>query len=216
MMGMTHLLHIDSSITGEHSISRPLTARAAAAWRAAHPEGTVTYRDLSTDPLPHLDTATHISRIVPPEEHTPEQAKGWRLIKELIDEVKAADTVLLGLPLYNFGPPSTVKSWVDHLIAPGLSIDPETNQGLLGGRDFIVLASRGGGYGEGTPREGWDHAQSWIPHGVSLTGLEPRFVTAELTMAKTNPAMADLIPLAEASQAEAERVIDALWAPVAA
>ncbi|WP_191259047.1 FMN-dependent NADH-azoreductase [Amycolatopsis oliviviridis] len=213
---MTHLLHIDSSITGEHSISRHLTARAAAAWRAAHPEGTVTYRDLGADPLPHLNTATHLSRAVPPEQHTPEQAEGWRLIKELIDEVKAADTVLLGLPLYNFGPPSTVKSWVDHLIAPGLSIDPETNQGLLGGRDFIVLASRGGGYGEGTPRAGWDHAQSWIPHGVSLTGLEPRFVTAELTMAKVNPAMADLIPLAEASQAEAERAIDALWTPVAA
>ncbi len=99
---------------------------------------------------------------------------------------------------------------------PGLTLDAETREGLLGDRHFIVVTSRGGGYGEGTPREGWDHAQSWIPHGVSLTGLEPRFVTAELTMAKTNPAMAELIPLAEASQAEAERAIDALWTPVAA
>lgn len=213
---MTHLLHIDSSITGENSASRRLTARAAAAWRAAHPEGTVAYRDLGADPLPHFDAVSNAARSVPPDQHTPDQAEAWRLITRLVDEVKAADTVLLGLPLYNFGAPSTVKAWVDHLIVPGLTIDPETSKGLLSGRDFIVLASRGGGYGEGTPREGWDHAQSWIPHGVALTGLEPRFVTAELTLAKVNPAMADLIPLADASQAEAERAIDALWTPVAA
>ncbi len=216
IMGMTHLLHIDSSITGENSASRRLTARAAAAWRAAHPEGTVTHRDLNAEPLPHFDAASNAARMVPPDQHTPEQAAAWRLMTELIDEVKAADTVLLGLPLYNFGAPSTVKSWVDHLIVPGLAFDPETGQGLLGGRDFIVLASRGGGYGEGTPREGWDHAESWIPHGVSMTGLEPRFVTAELTLAKVNPAMADLIPLADESQAAAERAIDALWTSVAA
>ncbi|RSM80845.1 FMN-dependent NADH-azoreductase [Amycolatopsis sp. WAC 01375] len=213
---MTNLLHIDSSITGEHSTSRRLTARAAAAWRAAHPEGTVTYRDLGADPLPHLGAAANTAKFVPPEQHTPAQGEAWRLITDLVDEVRSADTILLGLPLYNFGAPSTVKAWVDHLIVPGLTLDAETREGLLGDRDFIVVVSRGGGYGEGTPREGWDHAQSWIPHGVSLTGLAPRFVTAELTMAKTNPAMADLIPLAEASQAEAERVIDALWAPVAA
>ncbi|ANN18649.1 FMN-dependent NADH-azoreductase [Amycolatopsis orientalis] len=213
---MTHLLHIDSSITGENSTSRRLTARAAAAWRAAHPEGTVTYRDLGADPLPHFDAVGNVARLTPPDQHTPEQAERWRLFTELVGEVKSADTILLGLPLYNFGPPSTVKAWVDHLIVPGLSFDPQTKQGLLGGRDFIVLASRGGGYGEGTPRAGWDHAESWIPHGVALTGLEPRVVIAELTMAKVNPAMADLIPLADASQAEAERAIDALWTPVAA
>ncbi len=78
--------------------------------------------------------------------------------------------MLLGLPLYNFGAPSTVHAWVDHIVAPGLSIDAETGGGLLDGTDFIVLASRGGGYGPGTPREGWDHAEAWLPHAVSLTG----------------------------------------------
>jgi FMN-dependent NADH-azoreductase len=209
---MAHLLHIDSSITGEASVSRRLSARAAAAWRAAHPDGTVTYRDLGANPLPHLDTAGGTARAVPPEQHTPAQAASWALTRELVGEIQAADTVLLGLPLYNFGPPSSVKTWVDHLIAPGLSVDHETMSGLLGGREFIVLASRGGGYGEGTPREGWDHAELWLPHGVSLTGLEPRFVTAELTLAHVNPAMAELIPLADASLATAERTIDELWA----
>ncbi|MFI5590217.1 FMN-dependent NADH-azoreductase [Amycolatopsis sp. NPDC051758] len=210
---MAHLLHIDSSIQGERSVSRRLSARAAAAWRAAHPEGTVTYRDLGANPLPHLDAAGGAARAVPPEQHTPEQAASWARTLEVVNEVKAADTVLLGLPVYNYGAPSSVKSWVDHLIAPGHSVDHETMAGLLGGREFIVLASRGGGYGEGTPREGWDHAEQWLPHGVSLTGLEPRFVTAELTLAHVNPAMAELIPLADASLATAERVIDELWVP---
>ncbi|MEU7690761.1 FMN-dependent NADH-azoreductase [Microbispora sp. SCL1-1] len=213
---MPHLLHIDASIQGERSVSRKLTARAVAAWRAAHPGGTVAYRDLGSSPLPHLDQESGLARVVPPEQHTPAQAASWRLTEELVGEVKQADTIVLGLPLYNYGPPSSVKSWVDHLIAPGLSYDPTTNQGLLGGREFLVLASRGGGYQPGTPREGWDHAEPWLPHGLSMTGLEPRFITAELTLAHVTPAMAELIPLAEKSLAAAEQAIDGLWAPVAA
>jgi FMN-dependent NADH-azoreductase len=79
-----------------------------------------------------------------------------------------------------------------------------------------VLASRGGGYNEGTPREGWDHAEPWLPHGLAPTGLEPRFITAELTLAEVNPAMAELIPLAAKSLAAAEQAIDGLWSPASA
>jgi FMN-dependent NADH-azoreductase len=208
---MAHLLHIDSSITGERSVSRKLTARTRDVWRAAHPEGTVTYRDLGSNPLPHLDADTGLARMVPPGQRTPAQLTSWALTEQLVDEIKHADTILLGLPLYNFGAPSSVKTWVDHLIAPGLTIDPETKAGLLAGREFIVLASRGGGYGEGTPRHGWDHAQPWLPHAISHIGLEPRFITAELTLAHTNPAMAELIPLADQSLADAENAIDNLW-----
>jgi FMN-dependent NADH-azoreductase len=209
---MPHLLHIDTSIQGDQSASRRLSARAADRWRAAHPDGTVTYRDFGADPIPHLDAAGGLARLTPPESHTPAQAASFARSVELIDEIKQADTVLLGLPLYNFGPPSTVKSWVDHLVAPGLSFDPETHEGLLGDTEFIVLATRGGGYGPGTPRHGWDHAETWLPHGVLLTGLSPRFITAELTMADSNPALAELRPLAAASLATAERDIDDLWA----
>jgi FMN-dependent NADH-azoreductase len=191
---MAHLLHIDSSVRGDQSVSRRLTALAAERWRATHPGGTVTYRDLAVDPIPHLNPAVPAT-----------------LSAELIDEIKRADTLLLGLPLYNFGAPSTVHSWVDHIVAPGLSIDPETGQGLLADTDFVVLASRGGGYGPGTPREGWDHAQAWLPHAVSMTGLQPRFITAELTMADSNPAMAELRPLAAESLSRALAAIDQLW-----
>jgi FMN-dependent NADH-azoreductase len=213
---VAHLLHIDSSIRGDASVSRKLSARAADVWRAAHPGGTVTYRDLGRDPLPHLDAAGGLAPMLPPDQHTPAQAASWALTEELVNEIKEADTILLGLPLYNFGAPSSVKAWVDHLIAPGLSIDPETHAGLLGGRDFVVLASRGGGYGEGTPREGWDHAEPWLPHALASTGLEPRFITADLTLAEVTPAMAELIPLAAKSLAAAEQAIDGLWAPVSA
>jgi FMN-dependent NADH-azoreductase len=213
---MAHLLHIDSSITGERSVSRKLTARTRDVWRAAHPGGTVTYRDLGSSPVPHLDADTALARMVPPEQRTPAQAASWALTEQLVNEIKQADTILLGLPLYNFGAPSSVKAWVDHLIAPGLTIDPETKAGLLGGREFVVLASRGGGYGEGTPRHGWDHAQPWLPHAISHIGLEPHFITAELTLAHSNPSMAELIPLAEQSLAEAERAIDSLWTPALA
>src|SRR6195256_5880371 len=140
-----HLLHIDSSIRGESSISRRLTARAAGVWRAAHPGGTVTYRDLGADPLPHLDSDGGLARMVAPAEHTPVQATSWALTKQLIDEVERADTILLGLPVYNFGAPSTVKAWVDHLIAPGLSLDPATKEGLLGGGGLLLLGAPGGG-----------------------------------------------------------------------
>ncbi|WP_182902921.1 FMN-dependent NADH-azoreductase [Microbispora sp. H10830] len=212
---MSHLLHIDASIQGERSVSRKLTARAVAAWRATHPGGTVTYRDLGSTPLPHLDQDSGLARMVPREQHTAAQAASWRLTEQLVGEVRQADTIVLGLPLYNFGAPSAVKSWVDHLIAPGLSYDPATGEGLLGGRDLLVLASRGGGYGAGTPREGWDHAEPWLPHGLSMTGLRPRFITAELTLAYVTPAMTELIPLADKSLAAAEQAIDGLWAAAA-
>lgn len=191
---MAHLLHIDSSVQGDRSVSRKLTRRAAEQWRAAHPGGTVTYRDLAAHPLPHLDPGTSST-----------------LRAALIGELKAADTVLLGLPLYNFGPPSSVKAWVDHIVAAGVSIDMATGEGLLGGKDFVAIETRGGGYGPGTPREGWDHAQTWLTHGVSLTGLQPRFVVVELTMAETNPAMAELKPLAARSLADGQAAIDQLW-----
>jgi FMN-dependent NADH-azoreductase len=206
-----HLLHVDSSIQGDRSTSRKLSARAADVWRTAHPRGTVTYRDLGSNPVPHLDAAGGLAGRVPAEQRTPAQAATWALTEELINEVKEADTILLGLPLYNFGAPSSVKAWVDHLIAPGLSVDAETRAPLLGGRELVVLASRGGGYAEGTPRYGWDHAEPWLPHALSITGLEPRFITAELVLAHTTPAMAALIPLAEQSLAEAERAVDGLW-----
>ena len=89
-----------------------------------------------------------------------------------------------------------------------------TQEGLLAAGSSSCSPSRGGGYAPGTPREGWDHAEPWLPHGAAHDGLVPRFITAELTLAETTPAMAALTPLAAESLAAAERAIDDLWASV--
>jgi FMN-dependent NADH-azoreductase len=181
-----------------------------------HPGGTVTYRDLAIHPVPHFDAVTGLARMIRQEDRSRAQQLSYALSVELVEEIKQADTVLLGLPLYNFGPPSTVKAWVDHLIALGHSIAADGSGGLLGDTEFIVLHARGGGYAAGTPREGWDHAEPWLQHALSSTGLSPRFITAELTLAEVNPAMFDLKPLAAESLARAEAAVDELWAGVLA
>src|ERR1700744_2317640 len=173
---MSHLLRIASSILGDQSTSRALTRRAADRWHETHPGGSETYRDLGEAPLPHFDTPGGLARMVAPDQHTPAQAESYARSVELIDELKQADTVLLGLPLYNFGPPSTVKSWIDYVIAPGVSFNPATGEGFVGEPELVVLGSRGGGYAPGQPREGWDHAEPWLPHALSLIGIEPRFL----------------------------------------
>ena len=213
---MPHLLHIDSSVLGEHSTSRALTARAAERWLEANPGGTVTYRDLDADPVPHLNSTVVGARNTPEADRTPEQQSAFAIGADIVAEVAAADVVLLGLPLYNYGAPSTVKAWVDHLLVPGLAYDAATSEPFFADTPLVVLVARGGGYGEGTPRFGWDHAAPWLPHGLSLAGLQPEFIEAELRLSYVVPAMQELIPLAETSLAAAHAAIDARFAPVPA
>lgn len=95
---MVHLLHIDSSITGEQSTSRRLSVRAARRWLAAHPGGTITYRDLAAHPIPHFDAVTGLARMVPAEKRSRVEHLSFALSVELINEIKQADTVVLRLP----------------------------------------------------------------------------------------------------------------------
>jgi FMN-dependent NADH-azoreductase len=122
---MAQLLHIDTSVQGDRSVSRRLTGRAAERWRAAHPGGTVTYRDLAVNPIPHLDAETGTARLVPAEARTPAQETSFAFSVALVDEIKNANTVLLGVPLYNFGAPSTVKAWVDTSSHPACPSTPK-------------------------------------------------------------------------------------------
>lgn len=140
---MAHLLHIDSNISGPASVSRALTARAADTWKAAHPDGTVTYRDLGANPPPHLDSESVLAGMTPAAERRPKQAAAWGLSELVVSEVREATAIILGLPHYNYGVHSSVKAWVDYLIAPGLSMDPHTREPLLGGRELLVLTTCG-------------------------------------------------------------------------
>jgi FMN-dependent NADH-azoreductase len=154
---MPQLLHVDSSMRTERSRSRALSAHYAEAWRAANPGGAVVYRDLAADPVPHLDEAAFLANMIAAEERTPEQRKARALAETLVGEVLAADEIVVGMPLYNFGPPSTLKAWFDRLVVPGLTVGEDG--GRLGGRTLTFTAARGGGYGPGSPREGWDHRE---------------------------------------------------------
>jgi FMN-dependent NADH-azoreductase len=208
---MPTLLHIDSSLRVEGSRSRALSEHFARNWRNAHPDGSVIYRDLAAHPLPHLDLHAFTANMVAAEDRTAAQRDARALTETLTGEVLAADEIVIGVPLYNFGPPSTLKAWVDRIVAPGLTVEAGVG-GLAGGRPVTVAAARGGGYGPGTPREGWDHRDPWLAHALSSIGLDDvRFIHTELTLSRESPAMSGLEDLEDQSIADAHAAIDALF-----
>ncbi|MFJ9821801.1 FMN-dependent NADH-azoreductase [Streptomyces sp. NPDC101151] len=200
---MATLLHLDSSLFPESaSASRSVTAAFRKAWEEQHPDGTVIYRDLATAPVPHLDAVTASAGFSDPAGHTPEQAAAFAGRLELIEELESADAVLIGAPMYNFTVPSTLKAWLDQVILMGRTAGVEASP--VKGAPVYVVASRGGSYAPGTPREGYEYVQNYLRAiFVDMLGMEVDFIVPELTMAHSNPAMAELIPLAETSKAKA-------------
>ncbi|MEU9110741.1 NAD(P)H-dependent oxidoreductase [Streptomyces sp. NPDC048483] len=199
---MATLLHIDSSVFPEGgSASRAVTSAFRKAWEEQHPDGTVIYRDLGADPLPHLDAVAASAGFADPATHSPEQQAAFALRVELAEELEQADAVLIAAPMYNFTIPSTLKAWLDQVIIMGRTAGAEPS---AKGTPVTVVASRGGSYAPGTPREGMEYVQNYLEAvlGGGL-GLEVDFIVPELTMAPANAAMADLIPKYEASRDKA-------------
>ncbi|NUP48419.1 MAG: FMN-dependent NADH-azoreductase [Catenulispora sp.] len=206
---MATLLHIDASLhPGEASASRSVTAAFAGAWRAAHPEGAVVYRDLAADPLPHIDGLTVSAGFSDPAEHSEAQAAAHAARLALIEQAEAADAIVIGAPMYNFGVATSLKAWIDHLILAGRTSGEGTRS--LAGKPVVIVASRGGSYEPGTPREGMEYVKNYLAAVFSAhLGVTPEFITIQLTLAHSVPAMAELKPLAEASRAEALAAADA-------
>ncbi|MEV6238169.1 NAD(P)H-dependent oxidoreductase [Lentzea sp. NPDC051838] len=189
---MATLLHIDSSVfPGEASASRSVAAVFRRTWEEQHPDGTVLYRDLAATPVPHITAEGYSSR----------DSGAFATRLELIEELESADALLIGAPMYNYAIPSTLKAWLDNVILLGRT-SGETPSSK--GKPATVIASRGGSYAPGTPREGFEFVRNYLEAvlGGSL-GLELDFIVPELTMAPRNPAMAQLIPLYEASRERA-------------
>jgi FMN-dependent NADH-azoreductase len=130
------LLHLDSSILGENSASRPLTAVIVARWQDAVPDLKATYRDLAASPLPHLSGGSLAGA------DAAEAAEAERVMQEFLD----ADVVVVGAPMYNFGIPSTLKAWIDRVAVAGKTFryTEAGPQGLAGGKKVILASSRGG------------------------------------------------------------------------
>lgn len=206
---MATLLHIDASLfPGEASASRGVTTAFAAAWRAAHPDGTVVHHDLAAEPLPHIDAVTFSAAWTDPADHSPEQAAAHAARLALVEEAEAADVILIGAPMYNFGVASSLKAWIDHIIVADRTMGEGTRS--LAGKPVVIVASRGGSYEAGTPRAGFEYVKNYLADVFSeMLGITPEFITIELTLATRVPAMAELIPLAEQSRADALAAADA-------
>lgn len=147
---MTTLLQITSSITGDNSHSTTLSNSFVARWKAANPQGKVVVRDLSSN-SPHLDGARLQALFTPEDQRTPEQQAVVDYSDELINELRQADAIVMGIPLYNFGMPSTLKAWFDHVARVGVTFRYTSNgpEGLLPNVPVYVVSTRGGHYAGG-------------------------------------------------------------------
>ena len=145
---MTTLLQINASIQGEKGQSSQLANRFVAGWQSRYPEGRVLRRDLAADPVPHLTAARFAAFLTPPEQHDAEQRAVAKFSDHLIEELRRADVLVLGLPMYNFGVPSQLKSYFDHIARAGHTFryTAEGPVGLLTGKRAYVFAARGGLY----------------------------------------------------------------------
>ena len=153
------LLHIDSSILGQQSASRELSAAITARWQDAVPGLQVTYRDLDAAPLPHVS-----GRSLAGTDAT-EAAEAGRVLQEFLD----ADVVVIGAPMYNFGIPSTLKAWIDRLAVAGKTFQYTASgvEGLAGGKKIIVASTRGGFH----QQSGGDFQEPYLRYMFGFFGI---------------------------------------------
>lgn len=172
------LLQLNSSLNLSSGQSSRLADAFVARWRAANRGSTVIVRDLAADPVPHLTAERFGAFLAKPEARTEEQKSVVAYSDDLISELRRADVVVLGLPLYNFGVPSTLKAYFDHIARAGVTFRYTENGsvGLLTGKKAYALAARGGIYA-GTPR---DTQTAYIREFLGFLGIsDVEFVYAE-------------------------------------
>lgn len=195
------LLRIDSSIQGPASSSSALADLVLDAFRSVRPDVPVVQRHLAVDPLPSDAWANAVQgSFAPEDQRTPEQVEALALAAGLAAELQAADLAVLALPLYNFGVSQHVKTWFDLVLAGA----PHGTR-LLEGKPVVLITTRGGAYGEGTPREGWDHSTDFLRRIlVDIWGADLTVVEREFTLVGVNPALDEFTELAALMKKEAE------------
>ena len=175
---MNTLLKINASLFSANGQSSQLTERFAAAWQASHPGSRVVERDLAANPVPHLDGARFMAFVAKPEERSAEQQAVVDFSDALIAELRAADAIVIGLPMYNFGIPSQLKAYFDHIARAGVTFRYTANgpEGLITGKKVYMLATRGGVYA-GTPQDSQTAYVRDFLGFIGITDLE--FIYAE-------------------------------------
>src|SRR6266403_833589 len=175
------LLQIDSSARRTSSVSRRLTAKFAEEWRKSHPDGEVIQRDLSATALP-LITDDWGATYLEDSQLTLAQRSYLSTSDQLIQELAASDTVVIGVPMYNFSIPSLLKAWIDQIVRIGKTVGygPNGPQGLLAGKKVVLITSRGGAYEKGTVGEAYDFQEPYLRHILGFVGLtDVTFIHAE-------------------------------------
>jgi FMN-dependent NADH-azoreductase len=177
------LLHIDSSPLGGNSVSRQLTQRIVAQWRATHPGTVVEYLDLAADAPSHLSVDSLGFRVGPNAEGLSEvQRRENEISEKLVSQFIAADVIVVGAPMYNFSVPTQLKAWVDRVAQVGRTFKytEKGPQGLASGKTVIVASSRGGVYSTNPALAGLDHQESYLKTVFGFFGItDIQFVRAE-------------------------------------
>ena len=205
------LLQVDSSARAS-SVSRRLTARFADDWKKNHPQGQVTHRDLSATAFPAI-TDDWGATYVDGSKLTPEQRSYLSTSDKLIEELQAADTVVIGAPMYNFSISSPLKAWIDQVVRLGKTVGygPDGPRGLLAGKKVVVITSRGGAYEKGTEREALDFKESYLRRIFAFIGLtDVTFVHAE------NQGKTEAVASLSAVTAQIGRIVREQNLPIAA
>ena len=166
------LLHIDSSITGEISVSRQLSAAVVAGLKAAIPGLDVIRRDLDANPIPHLD-GKRLPTVRPANAADGAVGIADEGGSDALDQFLAADIVVIGAPMYNFGIPSQLKAWIDRIAIAGKTFSYTANGpiGLAGGKRVIIASSRGGLYAPGMPFEANDFQERYLRAVFAFLGI---------------------------------------------
>lgn len=175
------LLHIDSAITGDNSVSRQLSAAIVARLKDEVAGLEVVYRDLNAAPIGHLSGATFAAQAKDPSARTPQEAKDVTDGADALEEFMSADIVVIGAPMYNFALPTQLKAWIDRVAVAGKTFRYTENGpvGLAGGKRVIVASARGGFY-DGTAMAALDHQESYLRTVFAFMGInEIEIVRAE-------------------------------------
>ncbi len=156
------ILHIDSSINGDNSASRAISARIVDQLKGLDWGEEVIYRDLAAEPLAHLTLDAFADTSV-------------------LDEFLASDTVVIGAPMYNFTLPTQLKAWIDRIVIAGTTFRYTENgpEGLAKGKRVIIALARGGIYDVGSPAAALEHLESYLRGVFNFIGIEPEFVAAD-------------------------------------
>ncbi|MDB6065983.1 MAG: FMN-dependent NADH-azoreductase [Pedosphaera sp.] len=169
---MKNILLIQSSPRGLESYSEKVARAIVGDLEERHPGANVVVRDLAQNPPPHVGQAFVGGLSTGPEQRTPEQTKALVLSDVLIDELLAADIIVLAIPMYNFGLPSTLKAWIDHVVRIGrtVSYSQKGPEGMLKGKRAILVLARGGVYSDG-PAKPMDFQEPYLRTVLGFIGI---------------------------------------------